>query len=188
MFLTMELVNYSSLMVLWPVLIKLTFWIKILCILLWMFGDAMIQFIFPYDNAPVYTARNMQTRLDEHDSQVIQWPAQSPDLNVIENVWGMLQNNIIRDRPSTNLELIQCLFRAWGYNTPDYLNKLFSSMSIRVRPVIQSCGYHIKYCILSFRLKYLFYEMFSNYLPVVLLNFSNNVLLLECRNQNIDIL
>lgn len=110
-----------------------------------MFGDAMIPFIFQHDNAPVHTARNVQTWLDEHDVQVIQWPAQSPDLNVIENVWGMLQNRVMRDRPSTKLELIQCLFRAWGDITPDYLHKLFSSMPRRVRHVIRSRGYPTKY-------------------------------------------
>ena len=72
----------------------------------------MIPFIFQYDNAPVHMI-NVQTRLDEHDVQVIQWFSQSPDLNVIENVWGMFQNRVIRDRPSTKLELVQCMFRAW---------------------------------------------------------------------------
>ena len=68
-----------------------------------MLGDAMIPFIFQYDNAPVHTAPNVQTWLDEHDVQVIQLPAQSPDLNVIENVGSMLQNRVMRDRLSTKL-------------------------------------------------------------------------------------
>ena len=38
-----------------------------------MFGDAMIPFIFQHDNASVHT---MQTWIDEHGVQVIQWPAQ----------------------------------------------------------------------------------------------------------------
>ncbi len=71
-----------------------------------MFGDAMIPFIFQQSNAPVHTSHNVQTWLDEHDVQVIQWPAQSLDLNVIENDWGMLQNRVMRDRPSTKLEPI----------------------------------------------------------------------------------
>ena len=41
-----------------------------------MFGDAMIPFIL-HDNALVHTSRNVQIWLDEHDVQVIQWPAQS---------------------------------------------------------------------------------------------------------------
>ena len=37
-----------------------------------MFGGATIPYIFQYDNAPVHTARNMQTWLDKRDVQVIQ--------------------------------------------------------------------------------------------------------------------
>jgi hypothetical protein len=47
-----------------------------------MFGDAMIPFICA----------------EEHDVQVIPWPVQSPDLNMIVNVWGYCTfNKIITD-------------------------------------------------------------------------------------------
>jgi len=78
-----------------------------------IFGDAMLPSIFQYDNAPVHTARNVHTWLDERYVQVIQWPAQSSYLKVIENVGSMLQNRLMRDRPSTKFELIECLFGAW---------------------------------------------------------------------------
>ena len=58
-----------------------------------MFGDAMIRFIFQNDNVPFHSSRNIQTWLGEHDVQVIPWLAQSPDLNVTENVWIMPQRS-----------------------------------------------------------------------------------------------
>ena len=110
-----------------------------------MFWDTMIPFIFKYDNAPVHTARNVQSGLDKHDVQVIQCPDHSTDLHIIENVWSMLQNSVMRDRPSTKLELTQSSFRAWGVITPDYLHKLYSSMPRRARYVIPSRDYPTKY-------------------------------------------
>jgi len=42
--------------------------------------------IFQDDNAPIHAARVVQSRFDEHDYEVehLPWPAQSPDLNIIE--------------------------------------------------------------------------------------------------------
>ncbi|KAL6740914.1 hypothetical protein Aduo_014222 [Ancylostoma duodenale] len=46
------------------------------------------------DNAPAHTSGFTKTKLKEWAVDVLQWPAESPDLNPIELVWGNMKNAI----------------------------------------------------------------------------------------------
>ena len=50
-----------------------------------LYGDA--DFIFQQDLAPVHTAKSTNTRFNDHRITVLDWSANSPDLNPIENVY-----------------------------------------------------------------------------------------------------
>jgi hypothetical protein len=110
-----------------------------------IFGDPQHRFIFQHDNAPAHSAHATQEWLEEHDVQVIQWPAQSPDLNIIENVWDMLGRAVRKDRPTSRHQLIASLQRAWNSLTADYIRRLYESLPRRVRCVIRARGYPTKY-------------------------------------------
>ena len=62
--------------------------------------------IFQDDNAPIHEVRVVQSWFDEHEDEVkdLLWPAQSPDLNIIEPLWSILELSI-RNRypPSASL-------------------------------------------------------------------------------------
>ncbi|MBW0556902.1 hypothetical protein O181_096617 [Austropuccinia psidii MF-1] len=46
------------------------------------------------DNAPIHTARASTDWRNRHDIQKLDWPAHSPDLNPIENVWKTMKSQI----------------------------------------------------------------------------------------------
>ena len=66
------------------------------------------------DNAPVHTAKATRSFLAENSITKIVWPAQSPDLNPIENVWFLLKSNIQElYQPRTIPEMHEALKQAW---------------------------------------------------------------------------
>lgn len=46
------------------------------------------------DGAPSHTFKYTQTFSLQHGIYKLLWPASSPDLNLIENVWALLKNNL----------------------------------------------------------------------------------------------
>ena len=83
--------------------------------------------------------------MEANNIQTIQWPAQSPDLNVIENLWDNVGRVVTRERPATRVELINVLHRAWNSIRPDTVARLFDSLPRRVRAVVRSRGYPTRY-------------------------------------------
>ncbi len=57
-----------------------------------LFKDA--DFIFQQDLAPVHTAKSTKSWLNDHGVGVLDWPANSPDLNPIENLWGIVKRKM----------------------------------------------------------------------------------------------
>ena len=53
-------------------------------------------FIFQQDNAPLHKARYTDKWFKQKCIEVIEWPPLSPDLNPIENIWGLMKMRLSR--------------------------------------------------------------------------------------------
>lgn len=103
-------------------------------------GDGMFQ----DDNAPIHAAGLVQSWFDEHEDEFkhLPWPAQSPDLNIIEPLWSFLERSI-RNRyppPASLPELSQYLHEEW-YNIPlNTIQHLYESIPRRIQAVLHAKG------------------------------------------------
>ncbi|KAM8708535.1 hypothetical protein ACLKA7_015503 [Drosophila subpalustris] len=53
-----------------------------------------LQWHFQHDNAPIHTARSVKSWIQDQKVDLLDWPPYSPDLNIIENVWGWLARKV----------------------------------------------------------------------------------------------
>jgi Mn-dependent DtxR family transcriptional regulator len=103
------------------------------------------NFIFQQDNDPKHTAKTVQAYIRNQEWHVLQWPAQSPDLNPIENLWYILDRET-KDRTCKNEEeLFLHLQKAWEHINVDILHNLVDSMPRRIQEVIDAKGLHSSY-------------------------------------------
>jgi transposase len=100
---------------------------------------------FQEDNDPKHTANSTKALYNQLKISREEWPANSPDLNPIENLWQEL-DVMCRDRKcNTKEDLFNVLQEAWNRIPLDYLNALVESMPRRLNAVIDAKGYATKY-------------------------------------------
>ncbi len=108
-----------------------------------LYGDA--DFIFQQDLAPAHTAKGTQSWFNDHGVTVLDWPANSPDLNPIENLWGIVKRKMRDTRPNNADELKATVKETWASIPPQQCHKLITSMLRRIEAVIKAKGAPTKY-------------------------------------------
>ncbi len=102
-------------------------------------------YVYMHDNASIHTARDVRRFLSDKGVAVMEWPAQSPDLNPIENLWFILEHALRSRNPANEEHLFEMLDEAWGDIAVATLAKLVDSMPARMQAVIAANGYPIGY-------------------------------------------
>ncbi|GFU02844.1 transposable element Tcb1 transposase [Trichonephila clavipes] len=98
--------------------------------------------IFQQDNARPHVARIVQRFFVNHQIELLSWPARSPDLSLIENMWSMVAQRLTQITPpaTTPDQLWQRVEAAWSAVPEEPLQSLSESMPRRVAAVISNNG------------------------------------------------
>ncbi len=107
-----------------------------------LFKDA--DFFFQQDLAPAHTAKSTKCWLNDHGVGVLDWPANSPDLDPIEK-WGIVKRKMRSKRPKNADELKASVKETWVSIPPQQCHKLITSMPCRIEAVIKAKRAPTKY-------------------------------------------
>ncbi len=108
-----------------------------------LYGDA--DFIFQQDLAPAHTAKGTKSWFNDHGVTVLDWPANSPDLNPIEDLWGIVKRKMRDTRPNDVDDLKATVKETWASIPPQQCHKLITSMPRQIEAVIKAKGAPTKY-------------------------------------------
>jgi len=104
------------------------------------------HFVLQQDNAPCHMSRTTRRWFTSHQITLLDWPPMSPDLNPIENLWGLLKKRVHEYGPFKSLSELEEAARAcWEGFGQEVLLRLIRSMPERVKQVIASKGRATEY-------------------------------------------
>ena len=83
-----------------------------------------IKYLFMQDGAPCHTSRDTMEFLWSYEILPIFWPANSCDLNPIENLWSIIINKLTEEDKARKESFEAAILRVWDEIPMDLINKL----------------------------------------------------------------
>ena len=104
-------------------------------------------YVYMDDNASVHRANAVKVFMENNEINTTTWPAQSPDLNIIENLWLKIKRSLQRRATfiHTRQDLLAEIRRIWESVTVEYIRELYSTIPTRILEVIRMKGNLTKY-------------------------------------------
>ncbi len=96
--------------------------------------------VFQHDNTKPHTAAITTAWLRSRRVRVLNWPACSPDLSHIENIWRIIKRKRHQRWPQTLQQLETYIRQEWDQIPKPKLQKLITSMPRRLQTVLKRRG------------------------------------------------
>lgn len=103
------------------------------------------EFIFQQDNDPKHTSRVAKEYFEENEIELLDWPAQSPDMNPIETLWSIIKEKLVDFIPKNKDDLKEKILEIWSGISEETTKKLALSFKKRAKMLFKAEGKHIRY-------------------------------------------
>lgn len=103
------------------------------------------QWYYQQDNWSVHTAGTSQVWFHNHGIDLIDWPAWSPDLNPIENLWSDLKRRVYAHHAKTMEELEYWIGIEWQATDLNFISHICKTMPHRLQLLLNNNGHKISY-------------------------------------------
>ena len=105
------------------------------------------KFIYQQDNARIHVSKYTKEWLLKENIPTLSWPAHSPDCNPMENLWGIMTEQLFKRGRQYNSceELRKSILECWNNLPEETITNLVESMNDRIFELIEKKGYKIHY-------------------------------------------
>ena len=111
------------------------------------YGKSPEEMVFQQDNDPKHTCKKAENWFQNSNLEVMEWPAQYPDLNPIEHLWSHLKKKLgeYETPPAGITGLWERVEKEWNNIPASVCQNLIESMPRRVAAVLADNGGYTKY-------------------------------------------
>lgn len=101
---------------------------------------------FMQDGAPCHKSRSTLQYLDNNGICLLSdWPPQSPDINIIENLWSIIKYKVSKYYTKSAEDLWNVIQKEWLEIDNTTLFKLYDSIPHRLKQICANKGHHCNY-------------------------------------------
>lgn len=102
------------------------------------------RFWFQQDNSRIHTSKLVKQWMESASLSVINWPVRSPDLNIAENIWKIIEDQVYDCSPFHTrkhlMDSIEAAILQINSGKRDVICKMYESYRKRLIDVIDKCG------------------------------------------------
>ena len=108
------------------------------------------NFILQQDNCTIHVSKEMKDFFQKENIKLLQWPANSPDLNIFENIWKVMSDKMYDGFQFKNAHELEERVKDINVNKLTLISDFYDSIQRRICDVMKARNALISNQLLSF--------------------------------------